>query len=78
MSRYGAAPGVRQRPTSWETLQLSVDCPDLVRALVAVASANRRGPEGRRVQQELARLTRAGDPVGGFAQLVFALMPTEA
>ena len=59
MSRYGAAPGVWQRPTSWETLQLSVDCPDLVWALVgvAVASANRRGPEGPR---ELFEQTAAG------------------
>lgn len=57
-------------------LQLSVDRPDLVRALVVVASAYRLGPEGRRVQQELARLTRAGDPAGGFAQMVSAMMPT--
>ncbi len=57
-------------------LQLSVDRPDLVRALVVVASAYRLGPRGRHIQQELARLTRAGDPAGGFAQTVSAMMPT--
>ena len=56
-------------------LQLSVDRPDLVRALVVVASAYRLGPGGRRIQQELARLTRVGDPAGGFAQMVSAMMP---
>lgn len=57
-------------------LQMSVDRPDLVRALVVVASAYRLGPNGRRIQQELARLTRAGDPAAGFAQMVSAMMPT--
>lgn len=57
-------------------LQLSVDRPDLVRALVVVAAAYRLGPEGRRIQQELARLTRTGDPAAGFAQMVSAMMPT--
>lgn len=56
-------------------LQLSVDRPDLVRALVVVSSAYRLGPGGRRIQQELARLARAGDPAAGFAQLVSAMMP---
>jgi pimeloyl-ACP methyl ester carboxylesterase len=58
-------------------LQLSVDRPDLVRALVVVASAYRLGPGGRRIQQELARLIRAGDPERGFAQMVSAMMPTD-
>ncbi len=56
-------------------LQLAVDRPDLVRALVVIASAYRLGPQGRRVQQDLARLTRAGDPAGGFAQLMTAMLP---
>jgi pimeloyl-ACP methyl ester carboxylesterase len=56
-------------------LQLAVDRPDLVRALVVVAAAYRLGPRGRELQQELARLTRAGDPAGGWAQLMAALLP---
>jgi pimeloyl-ACP methyl ester carboxylesterase len=43
--------------------------------LVVVASAYRLGPRGRQVQQDLARLTRAGDPVGGFAGLMTAMLP---
>ena len=57
-------------------LQLSVDRPDLVRSLVVVASAYRLGPQGSRIQQELARLTRAGDPAAGFTQMVSAMFPT--
>jgi pimeloyl-ACP methyl ester carboxylesterase len=56
-------------------LQLAVDRPDLVRALVVVSSAYRLSPHGRQVQQDLARLTRAGDGAGGWAQLMTALMP---
>jgi pimeloyl-ACP methyl ester carboxylesterase len=56
-------------------LQLAVDRPDLVRALVVVASAYRLGPRGRELQQELARRTRAGDGAGGWAQLMTALLP---
>lgn len=56
-------------------LQLAVDRPELVRALVVVASAYRLGPGGRQIQQELARLTRAGDAAGGFAQLISAMLP---
>jgi pimeloyl-ACP methyl ester carboxylesterase len=56
-------------------LQLAVDRPDLVRALVVVCSACRLGPHGRQIQQDLARLTRAGDPVGGWAGLMTAMMP---
>jgi pimeloyl-ACP methyl ester carboxylesterase len=57
-------------------LQLAVDRPDLVRALVVVASAYRLGPRGRELQRELARLTRAGDAAGGWAQLMTAMLPT--
>jgi len=57
-------------------LQLSVDHPDLVRALVMVASAYRLGPGGRQIQQELARRTRAGDAASGFAQMTSALLPS--
>lgn len=56
-------------------LQLAVDRPDLVQALVVVASAYTLGPRGRQVQQELARLTRAGDAPGGFAAMTSAMMP---
>ena len=41
-------------------LQLAVDRPDLVRALVMIASAYRLGPTGRQIQQDLASLTRSG------------------
>lgn len=57
-------------------LQLAVDHPELVRALVVVASAYRLGPRGRRLQQELARLTRAGDAAGGWARVMTAMLPT--
>lgn len=57
-------------------LQLAVDRPELVRVLVVVCSAYRLGPGGRQVQQDLARLTRAGDPAAGFAGLMTAMMPT--
>lgn len=56
-------------------LQLAVDRPDLVQALVVIASAYRLGPRGREVQQELARLTRSGDAVGGFAHMTSAMLP---
>lgn len=57
-------------------LQLAVDRPDLVRALVVVASAYRLGPRGRELQQVLAQRTRAGDPAGGWAKLTTAMLPT--
>lgn len=57
-------------------LQLAVDRPDLVRALVVVASAYRLDPGGRELQRELARRTRAGDGAGGWAQLMTAMLPT--
>jgi pimeloyl-ACP methyl ester carboxylesterase len=56
-------------------LQLAVDRPDLVRRLVVVAAAYRLGPQGRAMQAELARLTRAGDPAGGWAQLLTGTLP---
>lgn len=43
--------------------------------MVVVASAYRLGPLGRQVQRDLARLTRAGDPAGGFAGLITAMLP---
>jgi pimeloyl-ACP methyl ester carboxylesterase len=56
-------------------LQLAVDRPDLVRRLVVVASAYRLGSQGRAMQAELARLTRAGDPAGGWARLIAGTLP---
>jgi pimeloyl-ACP methyl ester carboxylesterase len=56
-------------------LQLAVDRPDLVRRLVVIASAYRLGPQGRAMQAELARMTRAGDPAGGWAQLITGTIP---
>lgn len=56
-------------------LQLAVDRPELVRALVVISSAYRLGPGGRQVQQELARLIRAGQGADGWAQLMTAMLP---
>ena len=56
-------------------LPLAADRPELVRALVVVASAHRLGPRGRQMQQDLARLIRDGDPAGGWAQMVTAMLP---
>jgi len=56
-------------------LQLAVDHPELVWGLVVVASAYKLGPRGRELQQELAQLTRAGDPAGGWARLMTAMLP---
>ncbi len=58
-------------------LQLAVDRPDLVRRLVVVASAYRLGPHGRAVQAEVARLTRAGDGRGAWAQMMTSMLPTQ-
>jgi pimeloyl-ACP methyl ester carboxylesterase len=58
------------------SLQLAVDRPELVRALVVVASAYRLGPRGRQVQRDLARLTRAGQGTEGWAQLLTAMLPS--
>jgi pimeloyl-ACP methyl ester carboxylesterase len=56
-------------------LQLAVDRPELVRALVVVAAAYKLGPRGRELQRELARLTRAGDPAAGWARMMTAMLP---
>lgn len=56
-------------------LQLAIDRPDLVRRLVILASACRLGDRGRAIQADLAARIRAGDPVGGWAELMAALMP---
>lgn len=56
-------------------LQLAVDRPDLVRSLVVVAAAYRLGSRGRRLQAELARMTRDGDAAGGWARLMTAALP---
>ena len=55
-------------------LQLAVDRPDLVRALVVVAAAHCLGPKGHAMQQEMARSVRAGDYAGGMARMVTELM----
>jgi len=57
-------------------LQLAVDRPDLVRALVVVASAYRLGPRGRQVQLDLAEQTRAGDGPAAWAHMMTAMLPT--
>ncbi len=57
------------------SLQLAVDRPELVRALVVVASAYRLGPRGRQVQRDLARLTRAGQGAEGWAEMMTAMLP---
>lgn len=59
-------------------LQLAVDRPDLVRALVVVAATYRTAGRGRQVGQELARSIRAGDPVGGWARAMTADLPPPA
>ena len=50
-------------------LQLAVDRPDLVQALVMVASAYRLGPLGQQVTRDLVRLTRQGDFAAGWAKI---------
>lgn len=56
-------------------LQLAVDRPDLVRALVLISSAYRLGPIGRQLQQDVARLTRSGDAATGWARMTTAMLP---
>jgi pimeloyl-ACP methyl ester carboxylesterase len=58
-------------------LQLAVDRPELVRALVAISSAYRLGPAGRLVQQELAQSIRAGQGAEGWARLLTAMLPAQ-
>lgn len=56
-------------------LQLAVDRPELVRALVVVGSAYRLGPRGRRIQQQLAQLTKAGQGADAWALLMTEMLP---
>jgi pimeloyl-ACP methyl ester carboxylesterase len=56
-------------------LQLAVDRPDLVRRLVATASACRLGPGGRALQAEMARLIRAGRTREALSHLVSSVQP---
>lgn len=56
-------------------LQLAVDRPDLVRALVVVAAAYRLGPIGRQLQQDLAASVRAGRAADGWAKVMTAMLP---
>ncbi len=55
-------------------LQLAVDRPDLVRALVVVAAAHRLPPSARQMEEELTRAIRAGDYAGGMARISTTLM----
>jgi pimeloyl-ACP methyl ester carboxylesterase len=57
------------------SLQLAIDRPHLVRRLVLQASACRLSPRGRRIQAELARLTREGDHRRAWAGLAEAAAP---
>ena len=57
-------------------LQLAVDRPELVQALVVVAATYRAGGPGLEVEQELAQSIRDGDFAGGWAQMmVVGLLP---
>ncbi len=56
-------------------LQLAVDHPELVQRMVLAAAACRLSPEGRRMQQEFARLTERGDYRGAAAYLLGSVSP---
>jgi pimeloyl-ACP methyl ester carboxylesterase len=56
-------------------LQLAADHPELVRRLVVVAAAHRLDPRGQRLQAEMARLLRAGQPRQAWASLMTAMFP---
>jgi pimeloyl-ACP methyl ester carboxylesterase len=56
-------------------LQLAIDRPDLVRRLIVVSAACRLGPEGRALDAEMIRLTRAGDLKGAWTCLYAAMLP---
>lgn len=56
-------------------LQLAVDRPDLVRRLVVISAAYRLGPLGRKLQAEMARLIRAGEPREAWASVMSAMLP---
>lgn len=55
-------------------LQLAIDHPHLVRRLVLAAAACRLSPHGRRVQDQLARLTESGDARGASALLLGSMV----
>jgi pimeloyl-ACP methyl ester carboxylesterase len=55
-------------------LQLAVDRPDLVRRLVVISSAFRLGPEGRALQAEMARRTRADGAADAFAHMMTTML----
>jgi pimeloyl-ACP methyl ester carboxylesterase len=56
-------------------LQLAIDRPDLVRRLIVVSAACRLGAEGRALDAEMIRLTRAGDLKGAWTCLYSAVLP---
>jgi pimeloyl-ACP methyl ester carboxylesterase len=56
-------------------LQVAVDRPDLVRRLVAVASAYRLGPRGRAMQAEMAELIRADRKEDTLAHMMTSSVP---
>ena len=56
-------------------LQLAIDRPDLVRRLIVVSAACRLGAEGRALDAEMIRLTRAGDLKGAWTCLYAAMLP---
>jgi pimeloyl-ACP methyl ester carboxylesterase len=56
-------------------LQLAVDRPELIERMVVAAAACRLSEYGRRLQLEVARLTRDGDGRGASATVVGALAP---
>ena len=56
-------------------LQLAVDRPELVRALVVVAALPRAGGPGVETEQELARSIREGDFAGGWARMMTERLP---
>jgi pimeloyl-ACP methyl ester carboxylesterase len=56
-------------------LQLAIDRPDLVRRLIVVSAAYELGPAGHALDEEMIRLTRAGDPREAFAFLYASMLP---
>jgi pimeloyl-ACP methyl ester carboxylesterase len=55
--------------------QLAADHADVVRRLVLVSTACRLGPEGRRIQRQVAARLRAGARRQAFAVMAAALVP---
>jgi pimeloyl-ACP methyl ester carboxylesterase len=56
-------------------IQLAIDRPDLVRRLIVVSAAYELGPAGHALDEEMIRLTRAGDPREAFAFLYASMLP---